>query len=146
MNRIEVEAKRIEQLYNQKRQESKLDFEDEANEIISLVLQMFEAGTKEDDMLINEVTIEFGVNCKFDFSFKSNLRTYRKSKVSNYKHISKVAEKICNIKFNSKSLKKAKDLYLEMAEKIPSYYISKVDFFGETEEISGVTFGIGKIE
>lgn len=94
-------------------------------------------------MFFNELTIgtDFGY---FTFSFEVNSKTYCKESVSEYDHISKVADKICSIMFDSKLLKKAEDLYLEMAEKIPSYYISEEDY-NHREDLISVTFGIGKL-
>lgn len=144
MERIEEYARRVEQLYNLKKQEIKVKEDDEAKKIVNLVLQMFEASTKENNLLFNELTIKRN-RFLLEFSFTVSGIEYTQVNVSSFNHIPEIAMQICDMSFNPKILYKAKEFYLEMAEKIPSYYVSKVETYSFENEVSSVTFGIGNL-
>lgn len=144
MERIEEYAKRVEQLYNLKKQDIKVKNEEAAEEIINLVLQMFEAATKEENMLFDEITLKSS-NSFLDFSCIIYGKEYTKANISYYSsHLSEVSDKICNTKSDPKILNRARELYLEMAKKIPSYYISEAEV--EEDEARSVTFCIGQLQ
>lgn len=144
MERIKEYAIRVRKLWDIKKDEISTNEKERAKDIVNLVLQMFEAGAKEEgNMVFDKLTLN-GETAgeKLNFSFTVNGIEYTNDNVSDYPFISKVAEKFDNTEYNPKTLYRVKEYYESMAKMVNGYYISDYTSGNCDADIKEVTFCI----
>lgn len=141
MERIVEYANRVSE-FRSLRKKMILAREDEiVKNILSLVLQMFEVSSKEDNMIFDNLIIH-GKNEKLSLLFEVNGIEYDENKLSDYPDIMMVAEKICEVEYNPKILYKVYLRAEELHKRVREFCVIKYEDGEVSGTVRSITFAM----